>query len=64
MNARTYIEATCQIGQSKPCGKPATYLIAVVQIADTGWGAAKGREGGVVPLCDFHATTPVSGWDA
>jgi hypothetical protein len=51
-----YINATCKVGQqSRACGRPATHAIAVVAWDETG-------DGGVVALCEYHATTPVSEW--
>ena len=59
----TYINTTCKVGQSEPCGKPAAWAIAVTEVADNAW-VDEGRTGGVVALCEFHATTPVTEWDA
>ena len=58
----TYINTTCKVGQSVPCGEPATFVIAVTEVADTAW-ATEGRLGGVVGLCDRHARTAVADWD-
>jgi uncharacterized NAD-dependent epimerase/dehydratase family protein len=61
--ATAYINATCKVGQGSECGKPATHLAAVAAVADTGWATAS-RPGGIVGLCEFHASTPVVEWDA
>lgn len=61
--SKTYINATCKVGQSEPCGRDAVWSIAVTGVAETAW-ATDLRGGGVVALCEFHATTPVSKWDA
>lgn len=63
MNGRTYINTTCKIGQGQECGRDAVWVIAVTAVTDTPW-ANETREGGVVALCEFHATTAVTGWDA
>lgn len=63
MSAKTYIDTTCKVGQRKECGEVATYVIAVTAVTDNAW-TGEGRDGGVVALCEFHATTPVSEWDA
>lgn len=60
--AATYINATCRVGQSTPCGGEAVHVIAVTEVADTAW-AEDGRQGGVIGLCDYHATTPVTEWE-
>jgi hypothetical protein len=61
MIAQTYINAICRVGQQKPCGSEASHLMAVTAVTDTGWSTIE-RPGGIVGLCDFHATTPVSEW--
>ena len=55
------IAATCKVGQQEPCGREATFVIAVTQVADTAW-ATDGRVGGIVGLCDVHARTAVADW--
>lgn len=60
--ADTYINTTCKVGQSEPCGRPAAWVIAVTEVTDTAWDKT-GRTGGVVALCEEHATKPVSAWD-
>ncbi len=57
------VAALCMIGQSSPCGKAATHVIAVTKVADHVW-ATDGRVGGVVSLCHYHAHTPASGWES
>lgn len=61
MSARTYINAECQIGQSMPCGADVVHLVAVYRVADNAWTQGA-RDGGVVPLCHYHASTPVTEW--
>ena len=56
------VVTVCMVGQEKPCGKPATHLIAVTVVADTAW-STEARQGGIVGLCEAHATTPVSQWE-
>lgn len=52
---------TCEVGQAEPCGEPANHMIAVTTVRDTAW-ATEQRQGGVVFLCEQHATNPAADW--
>jgi hypothetical protein len=56
-----YTLSTCKVGQQDECGEPSTFLIAVTTVTDNGW-STDARPGGVVGLCERHASTPVKEW--